>query len=185
MRCGSRLDSNFKQPTTFSRRRLRPRFAVLPLKRRGGRSAETALVRIAAPRGPPRGRADLRFAGDCRSMRTGAPPGAPPRRFLSSGHASRQATFYGDLTSASSWRGALSGAQVESRRPPGSRCAKPVRGRRTLLHLQDASGRRPLLSRMRHKRILSILCQPYIPKKMIFFRRPTEAPSPQRGRQGA
>src|SRR5215216_2384117 len=55
---------------------------------RGGRSAETALVRIAAPRGPPRGRADLRFAGDRRSM-TGAPLGAPPRRFLSSGHASR------------------------------------------------------------------------------------------------
>src|SRR5215216_3645535 len=123
--------------------------------------------------GPPRGRADLRFHGDRRSM-TGAPPGAPPRRFLSSGHASRQTTFDRDLTSASSWRGALSGAQVESRRPPGSRCARPVRGRRTLLHLQDASGRRPLLSRMRHKRILSILCQRYIPKKKIFFRKGAE-----------
>src|SRR5215210_5599241 len=87
---------------------------------RGGRSAETALVRIAAPRGPPRGRADLRFAGDRRSMRTGAPPGAPPRRFLSSGHASRQTTFDRDLTSASSWRGALSGAQVGYEGLPGS-----------------------------------------------------------------
>ena len=68
--------------------------------------------------GPPRGRADLRSAGDRRSM-TGAPPGAPPRRFLSSGHASRQATFDRDLTSASSWRGALSGAQVGSEGLPG------------------------------------------------------------------
>src|SRR5215208_5754501 len=50
---------------------------------------------------------------------TGAPPGAPPRRFLSSGHASRQATFDRDLTSASSWRGALSGAQVGSEGLPG------------------------------------------------------------------
>src|SRR5215204_1009723 len=86
--------------------------------KRGRRSAETALVRIAAPRGPPRGRADLRFIGDRRSM-TGAPLGAPPRRFLSSGHASRQATFDRDLTSASSWRGALSGAQVGSEGLPG------------------------------------------------------------------
>src|SRR5215207_7651321 len=112
-------DMDFKQPTAFSRRPCARGLRYFPLKRRGGRSAETALVRIAAaPRGPPRGRADLRFAGDRRSM-TGAPPGAPPRRFLSSGHASRQTTFDRDLTSASSWRGALSGAQVGSEGLPG------------------------------------------------------------------
>ena len=41
-----------------------------------------ALVRNAAPRGPPRGRTDLRFAGDRRPMTlAGAPLGAPPRHF--------------------------------------------------------------------------------------------------------
>src|SRR5215204_4003234 len=65
---------NFKQPTAFSRAHAPRGLRYFPLKRRGGRSAETALVRIAAPRGPPRGRADLRFAGDRRSM-TGAPLG--------------------------------------------------------------------------------------------------------------
>src|SRR5215210_4497493 len=53
--------SNFKQPTAFSRRIRARGLRYFPLKRRGGRSAETALVRIAAPRGPPRGRADLRL----------------------------------------------------------------------------------------------------------------------------
>src|SRR5215207_3132088 len=101
-----------------SRERMRSEVCgTFPLQR-GGRSAETALVRIAAPGGPPRGRADLRSAGDRRS-RTGAPLGAPPRRFLSSGHASRQTTFDRDLTSASSWRGARSGAQVGSEGLPG------------------------------------------------------------------
>src|SRR5215204_7039480 len=46
-------DSNFKQPTTFSRAHALRGLRYFPLKRRGGRSAETALVRIAAaPRWP-------------------------------------------------------------------------------------------------------------------------------------
>ena len=82
------LVSIFKQPPSFSRAHAPRGLRYFPLKRRGGRSAETALVRIAAPRWPASrsGRSPAR--GDRRSM-TGAPPGAPPRRFLSSGHASR------------------------------------------------------------------------------------------------
>src|SRR5215210_9119603 len=108
-----------KQPC--SRERMRSEVCgTSPCKEaRGAERRDGAGAESAAPRGPPRGRADLRFAGDRRSM-TGAPLGAPPRRFLSSGHASRQTTFDRDLTSASSWRGALSGAQVGSEGLPGS-----------------------------------------------------------------
>jgi hypothetical protein len=45
-----------------------------------GAKRRKALVRNAAPRGPPRGRADLRIAGDHRPITlAGAPSGAPPR----------------------------------------------------------------------------------------------------------
>jgi hypothetical protein len=62
---------------------LRPGFAQsLPLHAVRGAERRQALVRIAAPRGPPRGRTDPWIARDHRPMTlAGAPLGAPPRHF--------------------------------------------------------------------------------------------------------
>jgi hypothetical protein len=63
---------------------LRPGFvqSFSPHTVRGEAERRQALVRIAAPRGPPRGRTDPWIARDHRPMTlAGAPLGAPPRHF--------------------------------------------------------------------------------------------------------
>src|SRR2546422_918646 len=58
------------------------RLPFVPLASSEGGRAPTGAGADRRTRDPPRGRADLRFAGDRRSMtRTGAPLGAPPRHF--------------------------------------------------------------------------------------------------------
>src|SRR5688572_14581635 len=77
--------SIFKQPTLrrplalfFGGRRADPPSLCSPVR---GAERRKALVRIAAPRGPPCGRADLRFAEDRRPVtQAGAPFDAPLRR---------------------------------------------------------------------------------------------------------
>src|SRR3954469_10366086 len=96
-----------------------------------GAERRQALVRNAAPGGPPRGRADLRVAGDHRrDTPTGAPIGALLRRFpYGIGPRFQQRAFA--PPSASSWQEALV--------PPGGAPTPPER----VLCVQHVRGRRP------------------------------------------
>src|SRR5437667_7717938 len=90
---------------------------------RGEAERRQALVRNAAPGGPPCGRADPWIARDHRPMtQAGAPLGAPPRRFPSGARAALSTAggwvFAQALQpSASSWQGAVV--------PPGGAPAPP------------------------------------------------------------
>jgi hypothetical protein len=149
--------ANAPPPVLFAGRRVRPSPFFLPPER--GAERREAPVRNAAPRGPPCGRAGPSSGKDHRPMtRAGAPLGAPPRRFLSlvprfparDGRLSPSrseglpppfvpATFSHRrqpvIVPAGGWPG-----------PPGAGGASRSSGRRSPLHPQDASGRRPSMS---------------------------------------
>ncbi len=122
----------------------RPSIPVPPKVR--GVKRRNALVRNAAPRGPPRDRAGLRIAGDCRRMTlAGAPFGASPRRSSSGvGPRFRRATA---RSSASSWQAARSGQPGGAPTPPGCKVTSLARGRRIPLRLRLSSGKTPLAER--------------------------------------
>src|SRR4051812_4032403 len=120
--------SNSQAPSPRLGRAPVPFVCFRPRKMRGAERRQ-ALVRTAAPGGPPRGRADLRVAGDHRrDTPTGAPIGALLRRFpYGVGPRFQQRAFA--PPSASSWQEALvppGGAPT----PPECELARLPRGRR-------------------------------------------------------
>ena len=118
-----------KQPTLrrpyYLRRGVRRRLRV-PRISRGEAERREALVRNAAPGGPPRGRADPWIARDHRPITlAGAPLGAPPRHFWrsllrrSSGSRFREPAF-APTRPAGSLQSGPSAARAEPRSRPSA-----------------------------------------------------------------
>ena len=111
--------SIFGQPSSFSRRGVRPSFGEWPRPKGEGTARQMA-------------RQSLICTPSCEGV---APSGAPSGVLLSaSGRAFRDRPDDGRPPSASSWRAARIGRQAEPRRRPGAWPARHARGRRPAPH---------------------------------------------------